>query len=479
LARDIEPSDNSLRKCQSGPMGFWDDFGIEGRPGPKYVAIRDALADAIRNGSLGPGRRLPSHRMMAIKLGVSAGTVTRAYTLALDQGLISGEIGRGTFVRYLVPLPLSVVDSSRTPAGCLDLYQNLPVEIPEVEDEAWATTLRELESETRLSTMARVSWSEVSPRHRRAGASWIRRAGLAVSQRNVFDCPGLMSALCAIVGATTSPGDLLVAPVLSHPLVKLLAEQYSLKLHGLPIDEHGIELDAFETVCRENRPRLLYCSPTIHSPTTTTSPEQRRQAIAELAQRYDLLILEDEYAAFLLPEPLPPISSFAPERSFFVGDVWLALSLGLRTTYVAVPDDWMSSLARAIASTSGVTPPLIAEIATRWIETETADRLIEARRNEIGARNVIAREILGDRRLRSDPLGHHVWLELVQPWTSDLFVLRAQQRGIALNPAEWFAIGHESIPQGVRISIGNAPDRARLRWALGELRQLLDEAADW
>src|SRR5512136_598650 len=69
------------------------------RPGPRYRAIADALAEAVRGGSLPVGTRLPTHRDLAWQLRVTVGTVSRAYAEAERRGLISGEVGRGTFVR--------------------------------------------------------------------------------------------------------------------------------------------------------------------------------------------------------------------------------------------------------------------------------------------------------------------------------------------------------------------------------------------
>ena len=188
-----------------------------------------------------------------------------------------------------------------------------------------------------------------------------------------------------------------------------------------------------------------------------------------------MLIVEDESAAFLMQNPLLPISAFAPKRSFFIGDVWMALSLGLRTTYVLCPESLMGSMSTAVASTSGVTTPLVAEIAAMWIESDTADILIEHRRKELLARNVLALEVLGRRKVHSDPCGHHIWLELPPPWSSELFVVRAERLGVAINSAEWFHIGHGSIPEAVRICIGNAPSQDELRWALPVLDQLINE----
>jgi DNA-binding transcriptional MocR family regulator len=456
-------------------MSYWDNFR-PGGDGPTYIAIFKAMAQAIERGDLQPGRRLPSHRLLAEKLGVAVGTVTRAYNEALDHGLIRGQIGRGSFVREHHPaMHLSVVDQSRIPAGTIDLYQNFPVAFPEVENRLWSEALGTLRRHNDLATMMRASWSEESAQRQHAGSMWIERTGLKPAPHNVFDCPGVQSALCAILGAVTQPGDLVAAPSLSHPGIKLLADQYSLKIRGLPMDENHLDPEAFETICRETPPKVLYCSPTIHPPTAITMPEQRRRAIAEIAERYDVIIVEDESAAFLLTDPPLPIAAFAPERSFFVGDVWMALSLSLRTTFVLTPDAYMDATATAVAATSGVTSPLVAEIASLWIESDAADRLIELRRAELMARNDLVRKILGCREVRNDPCGHHIWLELPRPWTSENFVLRAEKRGVAINGAEWFAIGHGPVPEAVRVCIGNAPDQRVLHWALETLDGLIDE----
>jgi DNA-binding transcriptional MocR family regulator len=70
-----------------------------GRSGPLYRAIADALAEDASKGRLPPGTRLPTHRDLADRLGVTVGTVSRAYAEAARRGLVSGEVGRGTFAR--------------------------------------------------------------------------------------------------------------------------------------------------------------------------------------------------------------------------------------------------------------------------------------------------------------------------------------------------------------------------------------------
>ncbi|MDH3735215.1 MAG: GntR family transcriptional regulator, partial [Gemmatimonadota bacterium] len=67
---------------------------VAGSGQPRYAAIVQALAGDIETGLLEPGARLPTHRALADALGLSLGTVTRAYTEARRQGLIEGEVGR-------------------------------------------------------------------------------------------------------------------------------------------------------------------------------------------------------------------------------------------------------------------------------------------------------------------------------------------------------------------------------------------------
>src|SRR4051794_33335604 len=72
---------------------------LQGRRGPRYRAIAQALAEDVEIGRLSPGQRLPTHRELAFALGVTIGTVTRAYAEAERHGLTAGEVGRGTYVR--------------------------------------------------------------------------------------------------------------------------------------------------------------------------------------------------------------------------------------------------------------------------------------------------------------------------------------------------------------------------------------------
>jgi len=79
-------------------MTMWKP-DLSRRTGPLYLAIADAMAAGIEGGELKAGDRLPPQRSLAFDLGLTIGTVTRAYAEAERRGLVAGEVGRGTFVR--------------------------------------------------------------------------------------------------------------------------------------------------------------------------------------------------------------------------------------------------------------------------------------------------------------------------------------------------------------------------------------------
>src|SRR5215216_7916486 len=95
----VGQSDRLTRYCLScRPMTMWLP-NLDGRRSPVYRAIADAIDEAVQNGSLRAGMRLPPHRDLADHLGVTVTTITRAYTEAARRGLTTGHVGRGTFIR--------------------------------------------------------------------------------------------------------------------------------------------------------------------------------------------------------------------------------------------------------------------------------------------------------------------------------------------------------------------------------------------
>jgi len=145
---------------------------------PAYRAIADALASDVREGRLAPGDRLPTQRELAELLEVSIGTVTRAYTEAERRGLVSAEVGRGTFVRNLELEGVLSGQPGDAAGGIIDLSLSYPIES---ENPDLAAALRVIADRADVSQLLRYEAPRASERHVNAGVAWLRACGLTVS----------------------------------------------------------------------------------------------------------------------------------------------------------------------------------------------------------------------------------------------------------------------------------------------------------
>src|SRR5262245_58427635 len=169
--------------------------------GPRYLAIADALAFDIRNSKLSPGDRLPTHRELAYQLGVTVGTVTRAYGEAERRGLIGGEVGRGTFVRSDIAVRASIRATAPVPgaisvapvsSNVIEFSINTPTDL-DAGDEyegMMRATLRELSDSSDPGAFLNYQANGGNRDHREAGAALLAQNGIRVSPDRVMVTAG-------------------------------------------------------------------------------------------------------------------------------------------------------------------------------------------------------------------------------------------------------------------------------------------------
>jgi DNA-binding transcriptional MocR family regulator len=92
----------------------------------RYKQLVDSIADEIRSGRLAPGTRLPTHRLLAAREGLALVTATRVYAELEAMGLVSGETGRGTFVREIALPPGQGMHLHAAATDMVDLSFNYP-----------------------------------------------------------------------------------------------------------------------------------------------------------------------------------------------------------------------------------------------------------------------------------------------------------------------------------------------------------------
>ena len=441
---------------------------------PRYLAIADALADDVTSGRLKAGDRLPTHRELADRLGVTVGTVTRGYAEAARRGLVGGEVGRGTFVRGAPELPL---EPGSSPAALIDLSLNLPPTLGDERDGVLARTLTAIAREADLAALLEYTRDAGATAHREAGASWIGEAGLEVRPEQVLVSSGSQHGLTSVLTGLLRPGDLVLTESLTYPGMKTLAALLNLRLQGVGMDAEGLRADALEAACRSGA-KALYCIPTIQNPTGAVMGEERRRDVARIARAHGLLVVEDDVHGLLAEEAPPPLSRFAPETSCYLLSTAKTLAPGLRTGFIAAPAPLVPRIAAAIRATTWMAAPLMAEIVARWIQDGTARRLLKRRREEARARQKLAASVLRGLDRQAHPAAHHLWLSLPDPWRSETFAEAARRRGVLVTPAQTFVVGRAAVPHAVRVAMGAVPDRETLGRGLALLAETLKAPSD-
>jgi len=451
---------------------------LSGYKGPRYRAIAEALAEAVREGRLPAGTRLPTHRDLAWKLRVTIGTVSRAYSEAERRGLIVGEVGRGTYVRPPAgSAPIMPGDQFGETAD--PDFIDLTINRPGAADEAavMAAALQRLAADADLGTLLDYQSPAGRLEDRAAGVALLADCGLTTTPEQVVTTAGGQHAMACVIGALTRPGDTLAVEALTYPGLRALAGLLHLRLLPLAIDDQGLIPEALDAACRALPVRALYTMPTLHNPTAATMPVVRRQALTEVACRHDVALIEDDVYGFLLDEPLPPLAHYAPERGFYITSASKSLMPALRVGYVHAPKAKVEPIVAAIRATVHSAPPLMARIAACWIANGTAARLAEEKRAETRRRNRVARRILAGAEFTGDPAAPHLWLTLPEPWRADDFVAAARRRGVGIIPAAAFAVVRQP-PEAVRICLGAQTTAERVERGLSRLAELLGSAPE-
>jgi DNA-binding transcriptional MocR family regulator len=443
---------------------------------PRYLAIADAIADDIQSGRLAASDRLPPQRKLARRLHIDFTTVARGYVEAQKRGLIESRVGRGTFVRGSVRRRHSPM--ARHPE-IVDLSMNLP---PEPDDAELLDRMQDgLEAVGRdvISLLRYQGFGGVQA-DKDAASNWLSRRALVPPQDRLFIAPGAHPALLGVFGLLTKPGDVILSEDLTYPGTRSIAAQLGLKLVGLPMDDEGIDADAFKTACERLNPKALYVNPTLLNPTTHTISEPRRIVIAETARHFGIPIIEDDPYGFLPVGGPPPFAAVASELTWHVAGLAKCLGAGLRIAYVVTPDvrsGWL--FASSVRTATVMASPVTVALATRWIGDGTADALLAAVRRESIARQRLAAAILPrlvpGADIRTDPIGFHLWVSLPKPWTRSAFVGHMRSTGIGVVASDAFAT-EGPPPEAVRVCLGGPADRAAVQSALEFMAHALAES---
>jgi DNA-binding transcriptional MocR family regulator len=397
-------------------------------------------------------------------------TATRVYTELATMGLVSGEAGRGTFVRETSLSARDDVDKRAFAEDVVDLNFNYP-SLPEQTD-LLRNALRGLASSGDLEALLRYQ-SHGGRTHERASvALHLEQRGLTVPADQVLIVSGAQHGLAVATLAMLQPGDVVAVDALTYPGFKVLADAHRLELVPIPALADGPDLDALAQLCGTRRIRAIYTMPTLHNPLGwVTSEESRRQLVA-IAREHGLLIIEDAAYAYLVEEPPSPLAALAPESTLYVSGLSKNVATGLRFGFVVAPKQFVGELERAIRATTWNTPALITAIATGWLNDGTVTRLEAEKRADARRRQEVARNVLDGLELIGHPSSYFLLLPLPGEARADQVAAALMRETVSVSTAEPFATTKHP-PHAIRLALGSV-NLDILTQSLGTVKRLID-----
>ena len=446
--------------------------------GPKYLALVRALREGVRRGDLAPGVRLPTVRDLAWRLGVTPGTVARAYQIATQEGLLEAAVGRGTFVstqsRRLGPTESLYQQPLSDPAadGVIDLRSP---QLPDVgQSVALARAMAEAAEELGQHYLEYPGLRR--DRYcREAALAWFSHTsmqGLIEADDLVLTHGGqnginIVLQCCLRGDRPVVFCEELAYPGFRHAIRLARAEAVAIKL-----DEEGMIPSALDAACRRYGGQVVCITPDAQNPTAVRMSNARRMAIAEVARRHDLQIIEDDcYTA-----PVSGIDSLrvtAPERTWHVTSLSKTISAGMRFGIVIAPEG-MGEAGRLTAQHSffGLPRP-VTDIVTRLFTSGEAMRLRHDAHEVMGNRLDMVVQALSGHDIAWQPGLSFVWLRLPQGWRASTFARVAEAEGVLVRSADEYVLSDGHAPNAVRIALSGGVPQDRLMRAIDRLRALL------
>lgn len=443
--------------------------------------IANTLIQQIESGQLLPGSRLPSIRVAAESHGVSKNTVTEAYDRLVATGYINPRRGSGFYVQ--AANPAQPIPYSEHVTEALDLVSllreqlNQHYEIRAGDGRLPATWMesseigRYLKRNTSSSDLAD-DFEYGRPQGLQALREDIARAltdrAISASPDQILMTFGANHALDLIVRHFVQPNDpVLVETPGYYPMFGKLKLQKA-NVIGVKRESDGPDLEVLEEKIRQFRPKLFFVQPMAHNPTGTSMSLQKMHRLLTLAERYDLVLIEDDPFADILPKATPHLASLdALNRVIYVGTFSKTLSASLRCGYIAANPALITSLTDikmlTIVNSSGTTERIVHEMIVRGRYRRHLKRLRDRVANaSIDA--VSALRGIGLDNIESPTGGYYLWCPL--PAGVDVMALSRQAagEGIFLAPSQLFELADQNGESALRINIAHANNHKFLRF---------------
>jgi len=435
--------------------------------GPLHGQTYRALREAVLDGRLAPGARLPSSRALAREVRLARNTVIQAYEQLVAEGYALTRRGSGTYVAT----PLQEAPPSSSPPSdpgaearpvSLSRYgerlravasprglgwearrPRLPFDFrygePAYADLPYASWCRTLARCARNTTRGELYYGAPAgdPRLREALAAYLGRSrGVSCTPEQVLIVHGSQQAIDLAVRLLVDPGDRVVTEDPHYGGLEIALSAAGAERVPLPVDEDGLPTSRLP----EDGARLVCVTPSHQFPTGAVMPASRRLALLAWAERHGAFVLEDDYDGEFRFDgrPLASLQGLDSHgRVLYLGTVSKVLFPSLRIGYVVAPPSLAEALAHAKAVTDTGGSGLEQRALAQFIASGAFERHLRRSRSRHASRRraflEAAQEHLGDRvRIGGANAGLHVVLWIPDAPAQRVAEIRQRASGVGV-----------------------------------------------
>jgi 2-aminoadipate transaminase len=447
---------------------------------PFYRQIYLQIKGLIESGHLAKGSRLPATRELAGELGLNRTTISAAYELLETGGLITGHVGRGSFVagsptresgvpwREILEPSAPISPGAPTSTPIVGFSSSRPSELLFPLEE-FRETCAEVISSPDAQTILQLGSPSGYPPLRRYLLELARAEGIARDSDDILITSGCQQAFDLLQRTLVRNGETVLLEDPVYLGQKNAFERGGARLAGVLVGANGIDLESLERVMARERPRLLAVTSNFQNPTGATLPLASRKALLGITQTAGVIVIENDIYGGLVyeGEAIPTI-----KRLDETGDVVLLRSFsklafpGLRVGWVIGPRALVEKLTEAKLWSDLHTDQLSQAVLLRFAES---GRLAEHRRKMLAAGRERLHAALSacERYLPAEATftrprgGMSLWVTLPAPLDAGELLPRAEREGVTYLPGRYFAVSHPQS-SSLRISFaGMAPDQIR------------------
>ncbi len=466
---------------------------------PLYIQLRDQIRALVHGGDLRPGERIPASRELATQLGVHRTTVANAYAELEAEGLISGHVGRGTFIRGE-----SIARKISPAAHPVAMDGNLRWESLFADDRGeemlgrmtraisrgaisfvMARPATEFFPVEELRNCSNTVWkregaqilqfgpSDGYPALKQALVGLLRSEGYEVGDENLLITDGCQQALDLVCKAFVRPGESILMENPAYPGALAIFTSGRARILGVPVKTEsgpgmipGVDVSAIEAVLMQNRVKMIVITPDFHNPTGTTLPVAERRRLLEVAARFQVPIVEDHIYARLRARggQVPSLKQLDRSNVVIQIDSFSKIAFpGLRVGWIVAPSNVIDRLRKAKQSTDLHTGQLGQAILAEYMRRGKLNRHLERTRKAYSGRLAALEQALtrhmppGTKWTRPEG-GMCLWVELPPGFDSNELLIHARERGVEFSPGRYFYLQNPQ-PNTLRLGFAGVNER--------------------